>query len=152
MNLQNPKQSIDLGRSLGLDIGGVRTGVAVSDELNMIATPHVTLETKSLLLNLNSLVDNFNIDVIVIGDPRSLSGGDSDNSGLVRSLAEKIANSFNNVKVVMQDERFTSKLASRSLVQGGTRKNKRKIKGELDKVSAALILQDYLNSGEISNT
>lgn len=129
-----------------MDIGGVRTGVAVSDELNMFATPFVTLKTNELLKELEQLVHQLNVEVIVIGDPRSLEGGDSDNSSLVRSMAQKIAKSFKNVKLVLQDERFTSKLASRSLLEGGLKKNKRRIKGELDKVSAALILQDYLNS------
>jgi putative Holliday junction resolvase len=135
-----------LGRSLGLDIGSVRTGVAVSDELNMIATPHSTIETKALLVNLEALVHDLNIEVIVIGDPLNLRGGDSDNTALTKSIAQKISNKFKNVNIVMQDERFTSKLASRSLVEGGTKKSKRRVKGELDKVSAALILQDYLNS------
>lgn len=120
--------------------------MAVSDEMNMIATPHLTLETRMLLSQLESLIESLNVELIVIGDPRDLSGGDSENSGLVRSIAEKISKLFPGVKVIMQDERFTSKLASRSLVEGGTKKSQRRKKGELDKVSAALILQDYLNS------
>lgn len=135
-----------MGRSLGLDIGSARTGLAVSDELNMIATPHSTVDTKTLLVDLEVIVRDLNIEVIVIGDPLDLHGGDSDNTALTKSLAQKISNKFKNLRVVMQDERFTSKLASRSLVAGGMKKSKRRVKGELDKVSAALILQDYLNS------
>ena len=129
-----------------MDIGGIRTGVAISDELNMIATPHITLATDVLLEELESIVREYNIEVIVVGDPLNLQGADSDNSARVRRVVNRIREAFKDAKIVMQDERFTSKLASRSLVQSGMKKSRRQAKGELDKVSAALILQDYLNS------
>lgn len=134
-----------MGRVLGLDIGAIRTGVAISDELNIIATPLVTISTKELLPLIQNWISEYKIEVLVFGEPTNLKGQDSDSSLLVRQTMEKVAQSFPTIKLETVNERFTSKLASRSLVDSGMKKSQRRQKGELDKVSAALILQDYLN-------
>lgn len=135
-----------MGRVLGLDIGAVRTGVAVSDELNIIATPLITVSTKDLLSYLEQWFGEFKIETVVVGEPTGLQGGDSDNSALVRDVKKKLSIQHPSIKLVSVDERFTSKMAARSLYDSGMKKRQRRQKGELDKVSAALILQDYLNS------
>ena len=131
---------------MGLDIGAKRTGVALSDELKIIATPLETIATEKLNDHLNIWIPQYKIEAIVVGKPTGLSGGDSDNSELVNQIKIEIKSSFPGIPLTDIDERFTSKLASRSLVQSGMKKTKRREKGQLDKVSAALILQDYLNS------
>lgn len=135
-----------MGRILGLDIGAKRTGVAISDELGIIASPLTTLPSGQLMSHLAQWVDEYQLQTIVIGEPKNLQGRDSDNSYLVNQVRRKITERFPNMVLVSIDERFTSKMASQSLVQSGMKKSKRRNKEELDKVSAAIILQDYLDS------
>lgn len=134
-----------------MDLGAVRTGIAISDELYLIATPHSTINTERLFSELDLLVAKYNIDIVVVGQPKGLDGQDSDNSSLVSKTLVKLRENYPSVHIELIDERFTSKLASRSLVDSGLKKSQRQIKGELDKVSAAIILQDYLNNRQAFN-
>ena len=135
-----------MARIVALDIGGKRTGIAETDPLQIIATPKETIETPKLIDFLQKLFAEDQYETIVIGDPKNLDGGDSDNSERVRQLKAKLEKTFPTLKIVMQDERFSSKMAMQSMVASGMKKKQRRQKGEIDKVSAAIILQDYMES------
>lgn len=130
---------------IALDIGGKRTGVAETDPLQIIATPRDTVPTESLLQFLEKVFSEDSYSTIVVGDPLNLDGGDSDNSQNVREMVVKLQERFPDTSIILQDERFSSKLALKGMIQSGMKKKKRQKKGEIDKVSAAIILQDYLN-------
>jgi len=134
-----------LARIVALDIGGKRTGIAETDPLQIIATPKDTVETSKLLDYLQQLLKTDTYETIVIGDPKNLDGGDSDNSERVRQFTSRIQKLFPAVKIVLQDERFSSKMAVQSMIDSGMKKKKRREKSEIDKVSAAIILQSYMD-------
>ncbi len=134
-----------MAKVIALDIGGKRTGIAETDPMQMIASPRDTVLTVDLLEYLKAMLREEAFETIVLGEPLGLDGGDSDNSQRVRDWKEKLAKEFPTIKIVLQDERFSSKLAQKALVQSGMKKSKRREKGSLDKVSAAIILQDYLD-------
>jgi len=138
-----------LARIVALDIGGKRTGIAETDPLQIIATPKDTVETGKLLDYLKNLLAKDSYETIVIGDPKNLDGGDSDNSERVRQIKTKLEKTFPTLKIVMQDERFSSKMALQSMIASGMKKMKRREKGEIDKVSAAIILQDYMEGSSM---
>lgn len=133
-----------MAKIVALDIGGKRTGIAETDPLQIIASPRETVATGQLLEFLKKIFAKDDYETIVVGDPVSLQGGDSHNSERVRKITEKLRKTFPNMEVVLQDERFSSKMAMQSLIDSGVKKMKRREKGEIDKVSAAIILQDYL--------
>lgn len=140
------RKSIRLPKIIALDIGGKRTGIAETDPLQIIASPRETIATKDLETYLQKWLQEESIEAIVLGDPLALDGGDSDNSALVRDWEEKLKKLFPALALYKQDERFTSKLAMQSLVQSGMKKKKRREKGALDRVSAAIILEDFLQN------
>lgn len=133
-----------MGKLIALDIGGKRTGLAETDPLRIIASPVETVATDKLLIYLKKWLDQDPPDGIVVGDPRGLDGGDSDNSSRVREWVQKLEKEFPQLSVFLQDERFTSKRASQAQLQSGMKKGKRRQKGSLDPISAALILEDFL--------
>lgn len=139
-------KSIRLAKIIALDIGGKRTGIAETDPLQIIASPRETVPTKELEEYLVAWLKSEQVESIVLGDPIGLDGGASDNSPLVKEWEDKLKVLFPNTPLYRQDERFTSKLAMRSLVQSGMKKKKRREKGALDKVSAAIILEDFLQN------
>lgn len=130
---------------IALDIGAKRTGIAESDEAQIFASPLKTVATSDLLAELKELLSQQPVAGLVIGDPKDLRGADSDNSALVRVWRDQLKKAFQELPQFMVDERFTSKMAARSLVQSGVKKNKRRQKGALDQISAAIILQDFLD-------
>lgn len=133
-----------MAKIIALDIGGKRTGIAETDPLQIIASPRETVPTEKLLDHLTGLFASEKYESIVVGDPKDLSGGDSHNSERVRQFTARLQKLFPEMRVVLQDERYSSKMAVKSMVASGMKKKKRAEKGEVDKVSAAIILQDYL--------
>lgn len=118
--------------------------MAETDPLQIIASPRETIPTSELIPFLTRIFNEEPYETIVVGDPQNLDGGDSHNSELVRKLTQTLRSTFPQLKVVLQDERFTSKMAMQSLIDSGVKKMKRREKGEIDKVSAAIILQSFL--------
>ncbi|GGG49526.1 putative pre-16S rRNA nuclease [Croceivirga lutea] len=133
-----------MARILALDFGKVRTGVAVTDELQLIASGLATVETKELLEFLKNYFEAEKVEKIVIGEPKQMSGEVSESEALIAPFIINFKKHFPNLPVVRQDERFTSKMALDSMIAGGMKKKKRQNKGELDKISATIILQSYL--------
>lgn len=133
-------------RYLAIDFGLKRTGIAVSDEQNIIAYGLTTVHSKDLMDYLEKNIHQLDIGTIVIGEPKRMDTSDSHVTKNVHLLAEALKNKFPSIEIVLIDERFTSKMAMQSLVQGGVKKKKRKDKALIDEVSATIILQSFMQS------
>lgn len=136
----------DLSKILAIDFGLKRTGLALSDELQVFAFGLKTIDSKTLMDELKLLVVKEKIVEIVIGEPKRLDASDSHITQNVRLLKEAVQKNFPELVVNLLDERFTSKMASAVIAQSGLKKKNREQKGLIDTVSAAIILQDYLQT------
>ena len=134
-----------LGKIVALDFGRVRTGVAVTDELQLIASGLCTVDTANLLSFLKEYAAKESIETIVVGEPKQMNNLPSESEQLILPFIEKLRAELPGIPVVRQDERFTSRMAMRSLVESGVKKKKRRDKALVDEVSATLILQAYLD-------
>jgi len=135
-----------MGRVLAIDLGTKRTGLAVTDPLVIVASPLETIPTHHLLDYLKNYTSKEDVSTIVLGWPKSLDGTDTNMTQPVVSLEKKLRKIFPEIKVELVDERFTSKMAMQSMISMGSKKKDRMEKaGNLDKISAAIILQTYLN-------
>lgn len=133
-----------MGRLLAIDYGKKRTGLAVSDPSRIIATALTTVETSDLFNYLKQYVQEEQVDTIVVGYPRNMDNTPAEVTADIEKVAQKLGNIFPEIEIVFEDERFTSKMAMQSMVQGGVPKGKRKEKGRIDRVSAVIILQGYM--------
>jgi putative Holliday junction resolvase len=134
-----------MGRILAIDLGTKRTGIAVTDTLNILANPLITIETSKIVEFLNGYFAKEEVDTIVLGYPIRLDGTPNEMTPRVISLKGRLSKLYPSKKIVFVDERFTSKMAMQSMIAMGSKKKDRKEKaGNLDKVSAAIILQSYL--------
>lgn len=132
-------------RVLAIDLGTKRTGLAVTDPLKILANPLETIETSQLLTYLKSYCAKEDVETLVLGLPIRLNGQDNEMTPRVMKLKEELEKVFPEKKIALVDERFTSKMAMQSMIAMGSKKKDRKEKaGNLDKVSAAIILQSYL--------
>lgn len=135
-----------MGKILAVDFGLKRTGLAITDELNMFAFGLDTVESQKLMEELKKLVNKEKVETIVLGLPKRLNEQDAHVTQNVHLLKEAIESEIPTVSVELYDERLTSKMASQSMhIAGATRKQKR-TKELVDKVSATIILQSYLES------
>lgn len=135
----------ELGRILALDFGRVRTGIAVTDELQLIASGLITVDTNKLLTFLEEYLKGEMVDCIVVGEPKQMDGTVSESEALILPFLAQLHKRFPSIAIARQDERFTSKMAMDAMIAGGMKKNKRRNKSEVDKISATLILQAYLD-------
>lgn len=135
-----------MGRLLAIDYGLKRTGIAVTDPLRIIATPLVTVPTAELLEFLSSYILKENVDEFIIGMPKTLLNQDSEIAPIVRKFIEVLKLKFPLKPIHLADERFTSSMAMRAMIDGGMKKKDRQIKGNVDKISATIILQSFIDS------
>lgn len=133
-------------RILAIDFGLKRTGIAITDELNIIASGLTTVSSKELMSFLIRTVKEKNVGTIVLGEPKRLNMEDSHSSENVRLLKEALEKEFPSLQIEMVDERFTSKMAVQSMIDSGVSKKNRKNKALVDEVSATIILQSYMSS------
>jgi len=133
-----------MGRILAIDYGMKRTGLAVTDPLQIIATALDTVETQSLVNFLRNYFQRETVDEVVIGMPRKLNNEESETAPAVRQFVEKFTQTCPQKPIHLADERFTSTLAKRAMIEGGMKKKNRQVKGNVDMISATLILQSYL--------
>lgn len=134
-----------MGRKLAIDFGLKRTGLAVTDTSNIIASPLETIDSQDLMKRLKELVAQLDVDVLVLGEPKNLDNTDTHITANVKLLEEALKKEFPFLKVVLIDERFTSSMALKSMITAGSTKKQRREKGTIDRVSAAIILQSYLD-------
>lgn len=137
-----------VGRILAIDYGLKRTGIAVTDPLKLIASGLTTVPTTDLLDYLEGYVNKEEVERIVVGAPRRMSNEASELEGTIAGFLLELGKRLPLIPISRQDERFTSKIAARSLVEGGMKKKKRRDKALLDEISATLILQSYLSKNE----
>ena len=130
---------------IGLDYGSKRTGVAISDDRGIIASPLATIETSAVLEYLSALISKEKVQILVLGEAKRLNGQASEITAEQEKFAQKLRAKFAEVQLVRVNEMFTSKMAQQSLIAGGYKKSQRAEKGNLDKMSAAIILQSYLD-------
>lgn len=134
-----------MGRIIGIDYGRKRCGVAVTDPDGIIASPMTTVPTNELLSFLKKYIAEEDVDCIVIGEPRQMDYTASEAEKYITPFIKQLRKNFPALKVDRVDERFTSLMASQAILQSGISKKKRRDKSLVDKVSAAIILQTYLD-------
>ncbi len=133
-----------MSRIIAIDFGIKRTGLAVTDPLKIIATPLETIPSDSLINWLKAYFEKEEIERIVIGLPVNLDMSDTHATGPVKKIIEKLKSVFPSTPISTEDERFTSKMAHQAMVLGGMKKKDRRIKSNVDKISASIILQSYM--------
>jgi len=131
---------------MAIDYGSKRTGVAVTDPMQMIASPLETVPTHGLMDFLASYMQKEKVDVLVVGEPKQMDAKGSEPLPQIRFFVEAFRKRFNKVPVKWVDERYTSRMAMNAMVEGGMKKSDRRNRANVDKVSAAIILQTYLES------
>ncbi len=134
-----------MGRIVALDYGKVRTGIAVTDELQIIASGLTTVDTKELLNFLRKFVQEEKVDKFVIGEPKQMTNLPSESEELIKPFLKTLEGVFPKIPVERQDERFTSKMAFQTMIDSGLKKKQRRNKALVDEISATIILQAYLN-------
>ena len=133
-----------MGKALGIDYGMKRTGLAITDDLQMIATPLSGTDTAGLMKLLSDLIPKEGITDIVVGDPTLLSGEATHSTDAILAFCTQLMKSFPAIRVHRVDESFSSQEAMQAMVQGGMKKGQRRDKKTLDMVSATIILQRWL--------
>jgi putative Holliday junction resolvase len=134
-----------MGIILALDFGKKRTGIAITDPLKLIASALTTVETKSLISFLKDYCSKVTVETFVVGLPKQMNNQPSESEQLIQPFLKTLRNTFPDIAIEREDERFTSKMAFQTMIDSGMKKKKRQNKAVVDEISATLILQSYLN-------
>ena len=135
-----------MGIIIALDFGKKRTGIAVTDPLQLIASGLTTVETKDLISFLKNYCSKGTVESFVIGLPKQMNNQPSESEQLIQPFLKTLRNTFPDIAIQREDERFTSKMAFQSMIDSGMKKKKRQNKAVVDEISATLILQSYLHN------
>lgn len=135
-----------MARILGIDYGRKRCGIAVTDSLQIVAGGLGTVPTHTLLDWIKAYVAREPVERIVVGQPTQLNGAPSESMRYISPFLKQLSRALPMVEVVLYDERFTSTIAHRAMIDGGMKKSDRRDKSRVDTIAAAIILNDYLNS------
>lgn len=135
-----------MGRIIAIDYGRKRTGLAVTDELQIIATPLTTVSSHMVLAFLKDYARENTVECFVVGEPLQMNNTASESAKYIEPFLRKLKNEFPGIPVKRMDERFTSKMAERVILNSGLKKSDRMDKSLVDSVSATLILQSFLES------
>lgn len=135
-----------MARILSIDYGLKRTGLAVTDPLKIIATGLTTVASKQLVPFLKDYFSREKVELIIIGDPKNLDDSDTHATALVNKIVNELQKNFPSVPIQRVDERFTSKMASRAMIEMGLKKKQRQNKALIDEIAATMMLQEYLNN------
>jgi putative Holliday junction resolvase len=133
-----------MSRILAIDYGLKRTGLAVTDPLKIIATGLTTVESKQLIAFLKDYFSKEEVELMIIGEPKNLDDSDTHATQLVRNTMKELQKNFPTIPVKTVDERFTSKMASRAMIEMGLKKKQRQNKALVDEIAATIMLQEYL--------
>ena len=131
-------------RILAIDYGIKRTGIAVTDELQIIASGLTTVPSETALLFLKEYFSKEDVVKVLIGEPKQMNGLASESTPIIEKFVTEFKNAFPEIKVERVDERFTSKMASRAMIDMGMKKKDRQVKGNIDQIAATIMLQEYL--------
>ncbi|WP_179352626.1 Holliday junction resolvase RuvX [Winogradskyella vidalii] len=135
-----------MGRILAIDYGTKRTGIAVTDEMQIIASGLTTVDTKDLLRFLQDYISTETVDKFVVGLPKQMNNMASESEVYIQKFLVQLEKAIPQIPVNRVDERFTSKMAMQTMIASGLKKKQRKNKALVDEISATLILQSYLDS------
>ena len=133
-----------MARILAIDYGLKRTGLAVTDPLQIIANGLTTVESPKLIGYLREYFKNEQVEMMIVGDPKNWDDTDTHATPLVKKIVEKLKKEFPAIPITMVDERFTSKMASRAMIDMGMKKKQRRNKALIDEIAATILLQEYL--------
>jgi len=135
-----------MARILCIDYGLKRTGIAVTDPLQIIATGLTTVDSKELISFLKKYFQQEQVELIVIGDPKNLDDSDTHATPLVQQIIKKLEKEFPQIPIKKVDERFTSKMAKQAMIDMGMKKKDRRNKRTVDEIAATIMLQEYMQS------
>ena len=138
-----------MGRILAIDYGRKRVGLAVTDSLKIIANGLTTVKSCDVLKFLSDYLSRESVELIVVGLPKTMNNEESDSMQYIKPFVEKLKKQHPNVPVEMYDERFTSVLAHKAMLEGGFKKKERQNKALVDEISATIILQSYMESNRM---
>jgi putative Holliday junction resolvase len=133
-----------MARILAIDYGTKRSGLAITDELQIIASGLTTVATKELLNFLKDYILKEKVELFIIGEPKQMNNEDSESEVFIKVFIAKLTKAIPNIPIKRVDERFTSKMAFQTMIDSGLKKSQRKNKALVDEISATLILQSYL--------
>ncbi|MDR1005525.1 MAG: Holliday junction resolvase RuvX [Bacteroidales bacterium] len=134
-----------MGRIIAFDYGTKRIGVAVTDTMQIIATHLRVMSDMDVIPFLKVYIEREDVDCFVVGEPKQMDNTPSQSAAAVHRFCNRLRKSFPDIDVFMVDERFTSKIASQTIAQGGLKKEKKRDKSLIDKISAVLILQSFMS-------
>lgn len=135
-----------MARIIGIDYGTKRIGIATTDPLQIIASPLETVPTSQIFDYLTQYFFTEEIECIVVGEPKKLDDTDAEIFPQVKRFVQKLNQLFPNIPIQMQDERYTSREAQRIIINSGIKKMKRRDKALVDKISASIILEEYMKA------
>jgi putative Holliday junction resolvase len=135
-----------MARILAIDYGGKRTGIAVTDPLQIIATGLLTIDSKELISFLKKYLAEETVELIIIGLPKNWDESATHGTPLVEAAIKKIQKEFPSIPLKTVDERYTSKMAKDAMLEMGMKKKDRRVKGNVDVIAATIILQEYMRS------
>ncbi|MEI7509062.1 MAG: Holliday junction resolvase RuvX [Flavobacterium sp.] len=131
-------------RILAIDYGIKRTGIAVTDDFQIIASGLTTLPSETLISFLKDYFLKEKVELVLIGEPKQMNGQPSESTEIIEKFVRKFIETFPEMKVVRTDERFTSKMAFKTMIDSGLKKKQRQNKALVDEIAATIMLQDYL--------
>ena len=131
-------------RILAIDYGQKRTGIAVTDELQIIASGLTTIPSETAIAFLKDYFGKENVTTVLIGEPKQMNGEPSQSAEIIDKFVLNFKNNFPDMKLVRVDERFTSKMAFQTMIDSGLNKKQRQNKALIDEIAATILLQDYL--------
>ena len=137
-----------MGRILAIDYGQKRVGIAVTDELKIIANGIATVRSVDIWQFLDSYIKENEVEIIVVGEPKDMMNKPSDATKFIDPFVQKLNKKFSQIKIDRFNERFTSKMAFEAMIVGGLKKKKRQDKSLVDMISATILLQSYLSANE----
>ncbi|QTD37465.1 Holliday junction resolvase RuvX [Polaribacter batillariae] len=135
-----------MSRILAIDFGKKRTGIAVTDEMQIIASGLTTVDTSELIPFLKNYIQKEKVSLFLVGEPKQMNNSESESEALILPFLKKLKQQIPSIPVTRVDERFTSKMAFQTIIDSGMKKKQRKNKALVDKISATIILQSYLYS------
>lgn len=133
-----------MARILAIDFGQKRTGLAVTDELQIIASGLTTINTPEVIKFLKDYTSRENVELFVVGKPKQMDNTDSESEILIKPFLEKLSKAIPTIPIERVDERFTSKMAFQTMIDSGLKRKQRQNKALVDEISATIILQSYL--------
>lgn len=132
-------------RILAIDYGLKRTGIAITDEMQIIASGLTTIPSETAVVFLKDYFNKEKVERVLIGEPKQMNGEPSQSAEIIEKFVTVFANAFPDMKVERVDERFTSKMAFQTMIDSGLKKKQRQNKALVDEISATIMLQDYLS-------